>query len=179
MEYKQLYIFVEGPDDERFIHNVILPLLEGNYNHIKIIKYATLTKSTLENFVKSCNKQPSTDYLFLCDMDARGDKKLCITKRKDRELALHSFLNANKIIVVREEIESWYFAGIQSQKLEKYKIKRFDDTQVLTKEHFEKLIPKGFITSSDFMVEILKEYSLEDAITKNKSLEYFVLKHLS
>lgn len=177
MEYKQLYIFVEGPDDERFINSVIKPILDKKYSLVKVIKYATLSKVVIENFIKTYDKQSSSDYLFLCDMDARGNKLLCITKRKAKELNTYSFLNINKIVIVREEIESWYFAGINQQKSEEFKVKWLTDTHLLTKEAFMKIIPKGFNSSNDFMVEILKNYSLEEAILRNQSLKYFSEKH--
>lgn len=180
MSYKELFIFVEGPDDERYINTIIRPLLKEKYSFIKIIKYASLPKIAIENFIKTYKKQIHTDYLFICDMDARGDNSLCITKRKEKEQNKYgSYLEIDKIIVVREEIESWYLAGITSINLAKFKVKPFSDTQLITKEEFEKMIPKNFISPNDFMVEVLKEYSLEDAKKNNKSLRYFTNKHIS
>lgn len=84
MSYKQLYIFVEGSDDERYIDKVIRPILLSNYSNIKVIKYATLLKVTVERFINTYRNQDSSDYLFFCDMDARGDKSYCISKRKEK-----------------------------------------------------------------------------------------------
>ena len=38
MKYKQLYIFVEGNDDERFFKTQIKPLFENKYQNIKFLK---------------------------------------------------------------------------------------------------------------------------------------------
>jgi hypothetical protein len=179
MSYKQLFIFVEGPDDERYIDTIVRPQLEERYSFIKIIKYASLTKIVIESFIKTYKKQIHTDYLFICDMDAKGDNSLCITKRKEKEQNKYgSYLEIDKIIVVKEEIESWYLAGITPTNLVKFKIKSFSDTQLVTKEAFEKMIPKNFISPNDFMVEVLKEYSLTQAKNINNSLKYFVNKYL-
>ena len=180
MDFKQLFIFVEGPDDERFISRVVVPRLQERYNHIKFIKYATMTKIAVEAFVKTCTQKATYDYLFVCDMDARGDKTLCITSRKQKEQNKYgrNLLKINKIVVVKEEIESWYLAGITDAQAARLNIKRLADTTFTTKEAFERMIPKNFISSNDFMVEILKNYSLEQGVEANLSLNYFAKKHL-
>jgi hypothetical protein len=178
MSYKQLYFFVEGPDDERYIEKVIKPVLESQYDMIKVIRYAKLPKIVIENFIRTYKNQPSSDYLFLCDMDARGDQS-CITKRKEKERNKYgNLINSDKLIVVKEEIESWYLAGITTDNATKFKIKTFADTESITKEEFRQMIPKKFLSSNDFMVEILKEYSLEQAQKVNGTLNYFIKKHI-
>ncbi|WP_243345454.1 DUF4276 family protein [Parabacteroides sp. FAFU027] len=177
MEYRQLYIFVEGPDDERYINQVIKPILKDQYNDIKVIKYAKLPKVVVQNYIKTFNKQQSSDYLFLCDMDARGNST-CITKRKEKEQGIFgNVIDNDKMVIVKEEIESWYLAGITSDHLQKFKIKPFTDTQSITKEEFVRLIPKNFNSTNDFMVEVLKEYSIKQAQSLNSSLNYFITKH--
>ena len=142
MDFKQLFIFVEGSDDERFISQVIVPRIQEKYNHIKFIKfikYATMAKVAVESFVKTCKQKEAYDYLFVCDMDARGDKSLCVTSRKSKEQNKygHNFLETNKIVVVKEEIESWYLAGISIEQATRFKIKLVTDTTFTTKEDFE------------------------------------------
>jgi hypothetical protein len=179
MGYKQLFIFVEGPDDERFINQIIKPLLLERYNHIKTIKYAAMTPKTVIGFIKTFDSQQNSDYIFMCDMDARGDTSLCITQRKTKEqIKFSSYPDSNKIIVVKEEIESWYLAGITSENRKKFNIKPFIGTDTVTKEEFEKIIPKNFGSKTDFMIEVLKEYSLNEAMHFNRSFHYFMSKHL-
>lgn len=179
MDFKQLLIFVEGPDDERFISQVAVPRLQDRYNHIKFIKYATMTKIAVEAFIKTCKQKESYDYLFVCDMDARGDKSVCVTSRKQKEQNKYgrNLLETNKIVIVKEEIESWYLAGITTEAAARFKIKLVADTTFTTKEEFEKMIPKNFVSSNDFMVEILKNYSLEQGVEANPSLNYFAIKY--
>lgn len=180
MDFKQLYIFVEGPDDERYMNRIILPILAEKYNHIKIIKYAVLQPQVIINFIKTFKKQLNSDYLFFSDMDARGDVKWCITKRKEKIIAKFSdHIENHKLFIVKEEIESWYLAGISENDAKRFKIKPFYTTDMLTKEDFERLIPKKTFTPNDFMIEILNQYDFEIALSRNTSLQYFVTKYLS
>ena len=39
MEYKRLYIWVEGDDDFRFLEKLIKPLFKETYDRVEIIKY--------------------------------------------------------------------------------------------------------------------------------------------
>ena len=69
MDFKQLFIFVEGPDDERFINKIVRPYLENTYTIIKFIKYATMTKIAVEGIIKTCKQKVAYDYLFVCDTE--------------------------------------------------------------------------------------------------------------
>jgi hypothetical protein len=179
MDFKQLYIFVEGTDDERFVETVIKPYLLKHYVYVKTIPYAKLKKIVIEGYIKTYKKQGSSDYIFLCDLDARGDKSLCVTSKKQSiQNKYGNFLELEKIAVVKEEIESWYLAGITPENMAKFKIKAFEETESTNKEDFEKMIPKNFASKTDFMVEILKTYSIENAIEYNASLGYFKRKFI-
>ena len=82
-----------------------------------------------------------------------------------------------KIIVVVKEIESWYLAGLDNKVCKQLKIKNFPNTEKVTKEEFNSLIPKKFTSRIDFMLEILKNFSIEIAKKKNTSFRYFVEKY--
>ncbi len=175
-EYKQLYIFVEGPDDERFFDKILKPIIINNYNFVKFIKYAGLDKKTIQDFIKTFTKQTASDYIFVCDFDARS-KKLCITEKKNRIIDKYGNILADrKIRIVKEEIESWYLAGISSANLKKYKIKGFKNTELIDKEQFIRLIPSQFQNKTDFLIEIIKEFDIETAKNRNNSLKYFITK---
>lgn len=174
MSYKQLFIFVEGIDDERFVNQIVNPILQAHFHFIKIIKYAVMTKADVAKIVSTCKQKQGFEYLFLCDMDARGNPNSSVTKRKENvQNKYGNVLEIDRIVVVKEEIESWYLAGISNVYLEKFNLKTFTDTEKVDKEIFEKMIPKNFLTPNDFMIEILKTYSLEYAVHVNKSLNYF------
>jgi len=182
MNYKKLAIFVEGPDDEYFVEKVIKPFLTEKYNDIKIVKYSRIDKQKLKNWIQTYQRMPNCDYIFFCDFDSQGNKSYCVTKRKQKALKMENKkLDLNKIMVVKEEIESWYLAGIVTEKAKEFKLKEklFLDTAKITKEAFEKLIPKKFLSKTDFMVEILKTYDFAKAKKCNASLAYFERKFMS
>ncbi len=67
-------------------------------------------------------------------MDARGDKDICITNRKEKiNNKFSSLLELEKIIIVKEEIESWYLAGICRSSKFDYEIKISSPTDFVTK----------------------------------------------
>ena len=106
MSYQQLFIWVEGPDDTRFIKTVIIPYFKNKYNNVKIIEYAKKTNQFIENFIKTINSMKA-DYIYLADID----NVACITEKKARIKQQIKNIDDHAIIIVRKEIESWYYAG--------------------------------------------------------------------
>ena len=175
MEYKGgLYIFVEGPDDERFFKSVFESIFIQQFEFIKYIQYAVLPKIIVEKLVNTQKHSQKNKYIFICDMDARGDSTICITTRKEKEYNKYGkIIDKDRIFVVKEEIESWYFAAISENNLNNWRIDPISNTESLTKEDFIKLQPKAFSFRTDFMIEILKNCDLDKAILYNQSLNYF------
>jgi hypothetical protein len=177
MAYRILFVFVEGVDDKRFIEKVISPFIQekGNYSLIKPIEYAVKSSQEFRKFIQTISHQPNQNYILLCDMDSNGDKNATVKNRVEKIIEKYGqVLDADKIIVVKEEIESWYYAGITNTKLEELGLPILTNTEALTKEEFERMIPKTFISPNDFMVEILKEYVLKEGQERNNSLNYFI-----
>ena len=110
------------------------------------------------------------DYLFLSDFDEFA----CITKRKQLFITSFKKLDIAKLFIVVNEIESWYFAGLKLEKYKEWNIKLFRNTSSVTKEIFEALLPKSFDSVTDFMQEILKNFSIDQACGRNKSFKYFL-----
>ena len=93
------------------------------------------------------------------------------------ESSSYENIDNDKMIVVIKEIESWYLAGLDNEVCRQLKINNFADTDNVTKEKFNALIPKKFTSRIDFMSEILKYFSIEIAKQKNNSFQYFVEKY--
>jgi len=81
------------------------------------------------------------------------------------------------MIVVVKEIEGWYLAGLDNKVCKQFKIDSFANTDNVTKEKFNALIPKKFTSRVDFISEILKNFSIEIAKQKNNSFQYFAKKY--
>jgi hypothetical protein len=86
-----------------------------------------------------------------------------------------SFRGALQIVI--KEIESWYLAGMDDNFARTYNIKWYKNTDNITKEDFDKIIPKKLLPRENFMIEILKSFSMDQAKIRNKSLRYFVNKY--
>lgn len=168
MEYKKLYIFVEGNNDARFFESIVKPRLLNRYDCVEIITFAQKDKKWKENFIASI-KAMGADNIWIFDFN----KSPCITQRKQRILEYHKFIDEGSIFIVKMMIESWYMAGISDNICTNYRIKIPDDTEAIGKDEFESLIPKEFDSRIDFMVEICKDYSIDKAIKRNRSFKYF------
>jgi len=170
--YKRLFIWVEGNDDERFFNKIFIPKFKEKYDTVNIIKYAKLKKERIDNFIKSI-KAMGADYIYLMDIN----NSTCVTSKKEEIEKKHPNIDKEKIIVVVKEIESWYLAGLDNMVCNQLKIKNFANTDNITKEKFNALIPRKFTSRIDFMSETLKNFSIEIAKHKNNSFKYFVEKY--
>jgi hypothetical protein len=165
---KRLFILVEGEDDVRFFGRIVKPLFVSRYDSVEIIPYACIRREKVNNFLKSIRLMKN-DYIFVSDIDTERsvrDKKQVLYYR-------FSHIDGGSIVVVIQEIESWYYAGLSNQSAEMLGVTPLVSTDALTKEEFNRLIPRRFDSRIDFMFEILKSFSLKSATEKNRSFEFF------
>ncbi len=174
MDYKILYIFVEGPDDVRFFNGIVKKEFEKKLNvTIKIHQYSKKTKKYISKFIKSINSMKS-DYIFAEDYNNAH----CFTEKKDKIIQIFKNVDRNKILIVKKEIESWYLAGLNDTFCKMNKLKSFKNTDNITKEQFNRRIPKRYNNSDiDFMIEIISSFNIRLAKQKNKSFQYFFEKY--
>jgi len=125
----------------------------------------------VDNFIKSI-KAMGADYIYLTDINYSP----CITAKKGDVKRKYKNIDIDKIAIVVREIESWYLAGLDNMVCKKLKINTFNNTNDVSKEKFNTLIPKEFISRIDFMLEILKNFSIAIAEHKNTSFQYFLKK---
>lgn len=166
-----MFIFVEGTDDDRFVEKVVQQMLGNKFTWIKTYQYAQKKRSKVRNFIKSIISITSmdADYIFLTDINSFP----CITAKKEKTRREYAGVNDTKIIVVVKEIESWYLAGLDNATIEKLKLAPYDTTDEITKEEFDSRKPRKFTSRIDFMQELLKDYSIEVAKSRNASFSYF------
>ncbi|WP_042692712.1 hypothetical protein [Methanobrevibacter oralis] len=83
----------------------------------------------------------------------------------------------DKIFIVKLEIESWYISGIDNS-LDQFKDFDIpDDTENISKETFDNQLKNSqFSSKLDLLIEISKFYNYKLAISRNKSLKYFLKK---
>jgi hypothetical protein len=174
MEYRPLYFFIEGPDDQRFLENLIIPRLGDRYWPFFYIQYQAKRGRKKEDIIKYVHaiNRMNANYFFIADINNSS----CATIKKEKVNDIYkNRLSNNKIIIVIREIESWYYAGLEDARCDDLRIQKVSTTDNLTKENFESLLPHNF-THLLFMIEIIKNYSLDCAVNKNRSLQYFITK---
>jgi hypothetical protein len=165
---------VEGPDDEQFFQRVVQSRLEQAYQAVQILTCAHLTPRKINQMVNSF-KAMGADYVFVSD----NDRAPCITARKQKIKAKWPHVDSSNVIVVVEEIEGWYLAGLSQAASIALKFQHPGSTDRLTKEAFRLLQPKQFAFRLSFMLELLKHFSVETAQQNNKSFAYFARKYLA
>jgi hypothetical protein len=164
---KRLYILVEGEDDVRFFGRIMKPLFAPHYDSIEILPYASIKRVKVNNFLQGI-AQMKNDYIFVADIDTER------SVRDKKQLLYHWFSNINggNIVIVIMEIESWYYAGLPDEVLQKFGLPSRPSTDDLTKEDFNALIPPSFDSRIDFMFEVLKSFSPSTAVRHNRSFKY-------
>ena len=120
----------------------------------------------------SINSIPA-DYIYITDINNFP----CVLLKKQKELRIYNGrIDQEKIMIVKREIESWYKAGFGDNKCNEFQIPIHTNTDDLTKEEFDQLIPKKFDRLT-FMLRILECYSIDTAVNKNRSFKYFLEKY--
>ncbi len=175
MAYKRLWVLLEGNDDERFFEGVIRPIFDNTYDSVKPWQYAQKQTKKVKNFLRAINSMGS-DYFFWGDINSL----LCVTAKKNRiKRRYGARIDIKNVIIVVKEIESWYLAGLDDKARKELGIRTFRNTDNITKEEFDNLMPKKFDSRIDIMVEILKRFSVGMGEQKNRSFAYFMKKILS
>ena len=85
-----MYLFVEGPDDERYFSRVFGDI----WNGLVFIRYAGWTNTKISNFIRSISCTPKSDYIFIGDADGKT------IEQKSRDLiAKYTHLEASKVAI--------------------------------------------------------------------------------
>lgn len=172
MPYKELWMFVEGNDDERFFQK-IKSVLEKSCDCVHPPwKYRQKTKKRIRNFLDSVRSMNGS-YFFLADIN----RSPCVTAKKSALRRNYGErLDRDNVVVVVKEIEGWYLAGLDDNSCKDLGIRPLASTDDVTKEHFNSMIPSKFDSRIDFMIEVLKRFSVKTAEQKNKSFAHFMKK---
>jgi hypothetical protein len=112
----------------------------------------------------------NNDYIFVADIDSEHS-----VRDKKQILYFHfRHISGHSIVIVIKEIESWYYAGLSATAAQELGVADLPSTDELFKEDFNLQMPRHFDSRIDFMFEILKTFSLETAVLKNRSFKFFV-----
>lgn len=179
MSKKILYIFVEGPDDEKFINAFIKDMncLTQQYKTIKCIRYGEgWNASKINQYIDKTIQELGHDYIFLADADF-GAGVDCFPHRKENLSKIYKLTDINKIWIVVEEIESWFLAGFDEQFCKKEKLDFKKKTEKVTKEVFDKIDKnkkkKSHNQLIDFLIRKKSYFSYSEVTNRNESLARF------
>lgn len=175
MPFTQLFVWVEGPDDERFARAVFQPLLGRRFDFVQVIPYAGMTKVKVVKWIESIRAIDGANYIFCADCDEHP----CVSQKKDELTNKLKSLQAQHTVILVKEIESWYLAGLTDEGRQRLGIEHNGGTNHVDKEAFDQLRVDAFDSRVEWMIEMLRHYSLELGIQRNTSLEYFAAKYLS
>jgi hypothetical protein len=168
MRPRRVLVFVEGVSDTRFFERVIAPLIRPA--ELKTVEYACMLKKDVNKRLRA-ERRIGNPLLFVADRDASP----CSGKGKAKNMQAHPALEEHQIIVVSREIESWYLAGISNDSARSLGLGQLSPrTDDLFKEDFKQLIPRRFRPTNDFMLEILNQFDVLLARTRNNSFDYLL-----
>lgn len=166
------YVFlVKGGADKRFIENIIVP--EVDHRKTNVIEYSEDPDTHVNDLIYAFHGMYRDLYL-LRDFDFGKQGCSTISDRKDFVEGKFGELNRDEIIIVKDEIEGWYLAGIRKKDEKRFGISVPNNTENIGKRAFkEKLGNSNFSSSINFQQEIIKSYSIKLAKRKNSSFDYF------
>ena len=176
---KILFIFVEGPDDEKFIHAFIRDnkCLNDQYRTIKCIRYSEgWNASKINKYIEKSIMKLGHDYIFLADADFEGEVS-CFPQRKKKLVKTYKLPDIKKVWIVILEIESWFLAGFDEAFCKKEKLDFKLNTERVTKEIFDKIDrnkkKKSHNQLIDFLIRKKTNFSYQEVDKRNKSLARF------
>lgn len=172
MQYRRLFLFLEGGDDQRFFEAVLIPLLQDRYEEIRPILVSEMEKEKVAEWLRSAEGM-GADYIFVRDLD----RFACVTAAKDAARRVHPRLHPARVQIVKMEIESWYCAGLRqgAPELVALKVETSTDTEQVTKERLEAVLRGDRV---DALTAMLETFDLQAAVRRNASLRYFLRKNL-
>jgi hypothetical protein len=172
MTYRQLFLFVEGDDDERFFRSAVVPALFTGYHHVQFVQFSALKKEKLKGFFRSIVAMKA-EYILVRDLD----RQPCASAAKDHILGALPQIDPDRVQIVKAEIESWYCAGIPGDHpWRSLAIGRCADTSTITKEAFEAAVFQSGQPKLPAMLKLLERFDLEAAVQRNESFRRFLRK---
>ena len=174
MPYRQLFLFVEGDDDERFFRLVLEPLLRARWDQIHYVQFSQKRAKKVRAYLQSIERIEGASYLYVRDQD----RLPCVTAAKEEVLWAYAHIDPQRIQIVQSEIESWYCAGIREDhpELGTRTVATCADTREVTKEQFEQEILGKRGPRAAEMMAVLESFDLDRAARRNGSLRYFLEK---
>ena len=172
---QNLFLFVEGKEDLIFVKNVLCPLFLNHSILIIPIPYQKTRNHEIKKHIKTAQAK-NQDYALLTDLDSHTYP--CITSRKKSRIdELDGVVDADKIIIVEEELESWCLAGIDTSIDDYSEFEIPQNTDNITKENFEEILSKTSFNKNKLFNYLSRDFDIDLAVKRNTSFKYFLEKY--
>lgn len=178
MSVKVLFVLLEGPTDEKFFSNILKTHLDDN-TIVRPWQYSRQRKAKTLSLIRSIEsmKAKSLPWDYIYSKDFNG--AICLTEKRNNIIEYFSvsptrqIIAEERMIIVVEEIESWYLAGVSRNFLLDLGVKKWINmTDNVTKEKFVNFIPKR-MPDLVFRSKIVADFDVELAKNRNRSFGYF------
>jgi hypothetical protein len=164
-------VLVEGPDDERFIENIVKPAI--NHRRFNTMQYSEEPDGTV-NAAISAFQGMHRDMYLLRDYDHGKQNCTSISGRKEFVQNKFNAVDKNQIIIVDDTIEAWYLAGLTDSNASELGIQVPSQTGQIGKSEFNnKLSQSRFSSKVNFQMNIIERYSIQEAKNSSSSFNYF------
>lgn len=170
MSSPRLFILVEGNDDQRFFSRIIKPLLAPRYASVELVMYACMKRARICKFINTIRAM-GHEFILVTDNDLEPSIRAKKRVIQERICAVEP----GEIMVIVQEIESWYLAGIDRDSARVLGINPPQFTDQVTKERFNRHIPSRYPSRIAYMLDLLSYYSIQVATRKNRSFLYFLV----
>ena len=163
-----LYVFMEGPDDERYFEAVYGDFFRERFGGFLPVLYAREKQKKINGFLNNIPHMPDSEYIFFGDTDGKS-----LEERKSDLIGKYTSLSVDRVFVVQFEIESWYYAGVDEASCKAMDLKHYEyRTDALTKEDLYAKLP-SHADRVALMMEMLNHYSIPLAMDRNHSFRLF------
>lgn len=171
-----LYILVEGNDDERFVDAILKPVFENKYNFVRPYKYADKPKKTILRFIKSIHAM-GADFFCLADLDNSPCAPHRIGIVKTKKLGN---VEDSRVVIAKKAIESWYLAGVTDDCCRRLRLPVYSTTDNIDKGQFKQILESSKLGCTlDCKIQMLQDYDLDTATSRNHSFRRFSQKYLA
>ncbi len=163
---------VEGPDDDRFVKDVLEPRMD---EHAEVFKYSERPNELVDQTITLLAGEHDSHY-YLTDLDRgndeRGDCTNC-DQRETHERSRYDIGSSFGILVAVDAVEGWYLAGVPDWMANEMAVYPPNDTTHVGKDEFtEVFCDSEYERQEQLKIEIAQNYDYDLARERNDSFDY-------
>ena|GEM_PF-2048579 len=165
---------VEGPDDDRFVKDVLEPKMD---EHAEVFKYSEKPNDVVDQTIALFASEHDSHY-YVTDLDRgtdeRGDCSNC-DQRERHERRRYDIEPSFSILVAFDAVEGWYLAGVPDEMANEMAVYPPNDTTHVGKDEFVDVFCESEYESQEQLkIDITQkyEYDYDLARQRNDSFAY-------